>query len=63
MYSRSLKAFAIGDQARDAVANTEQLEARRLHLRELLPAGKGGLPPRDTPLRPVTTGIGETTRY
>jgi cephalosporin-C deacetylase-like acetyl esterase len=63
VYGHSLKAFAAGDQARDAVANTEQLEARRLHMRELLLAGIGGLPPRDTPLRPVTTGIAERDGY
>lgn len=63
VYGHSLKAFSVGDQARDAVANTEQLEARRLHMREMLLAGIGGLPPRDTPLLPVTTGIVKRDGY
>ncbi|WP_158606849.1 hypothetical protein [Paenibacillus ginsengarvi] len=45
---------------RDAVVFMERLEARRLHMRELLSAGIGGPPSWDTPLSPVATGLGET---
>ncbi|HEY9250035.1 MAG TPA: prolyl oligopeptidase family serine peptidase, partial [Rariglobus sp.] len=63
VYGQSLKAFAKGDAARDAVTNTEQLEARRQTMRERLLAEIGGLPPRDTPLHPVTTGIVKRDGY
>jgi len=61
-YCRFLKALAIGNQARDAVANTEQLETRRLPLRELLPAGIGACR-RGHAASPGHDRIGETTCY
>lgn len=63
VYGKSLEAFSMGDHARDAVVNKEQLEARNRQMRELLLAGIGGLPPRDTPLRPVTTGVVRRAGY
>lgn len=57
VYGKSVEAFAKGDRDRDAVQTKDQLEARRRYMREQLLAGIGGLPARDTPLSPVTTGI------
>ncbi|WJH33578.1 prolyl oligopeptidase family serine peptidase [Paenibacillus sp. CC-CFT747] len=56
VYGRSIEAFARGDQARDAIVNRDQLEARRTHLRGKFMEAIGGIPACDTALNPRTTG-------
>jgi hypothetical protein len=59
VYDRSDEAFAAGDAARDAVQTKDQLEARKIYIREKLIEGIGGLPSSDTPLNAKVTDIVE----
>ncbi|GIP34485.1 S9 family peptidase [Paenibacillus sp. J2TS4] len=56
VYRRSMKAFAEGDRARDAIQTPRQLEERRAWVRNQFIAALGGLPSHDPPLEPQLTG-------
>lgn len=57
VYTRSMDAFARGDQARDAIVNMDQLKHRQMHMRQKLIQAIGGLPSMHTPLNPRMTGV------
>jgi hypothetical protein len=57
VYNRSLEAFALGDTARDAIQNAEQLDVHRAYLRTKFIENIGGLPSMDTPLNAKVTGL------
>lgn len=56
VYERSIRAFAAGDAARDAVSTSQALTVRQQAARTCLLSGIGGLPPLDTPLHAQTVG-------
>ena len=56
VYSRSQKAFAAGDAARDMLCTKDELESRQKDIREAFLNSVGGLPPMDTPLNPRIVG-------
>jgi hypothetical protein len=56
VYERSLRAFAAGDAARDAITTRAALESRQKLIRERFLADIGGLPSCESPLNVQTTG-------
>ncbi|MCE5322232.1 hypothetical protein LLG46_02830 [bacterium] len=56
VYCREEAALAMGDAARDAIENIQQLDARRTEFRARLIENLGGLPPSDTPLNARIVG-------
>jgi len=57
IYKRSNEAFAEGDVLRDSIRSIEELEKRKVYIREKFIEALGGLPSSDAPLNPVITGI------
>lgn len=57
VYTRSEKAFAEGDAARDAIKSAAALKKRQKYIREKFIESLGGLPPMDTPLNAKITGV------
>lgn len=57
IYKITENAACMGDAARDAINETNELEKRNSFIREKLIKSLGGLPPGGTPLNPQITGI------
>jgi hypothetical protein len=53
----SYAAYDAGDRDRDGIAGIRQFEERRESLRDVFIKAIGGLPPMDTPLNAVITGV------
>jgi hypothetical protein len=60
---RSHAAYDHGDQLRDSISCIAEFEARREHLRGKFIESFGGLPPTDTPLNAVVTGVVRACGY
>jgi len=56
VYERSVRAFAAGDAARDAIKTPQALKKRQQWLRNELIKSMGGLPSSSTPLNPRIVG-------
>ena len=57
--NRSYAAYDRGDMARDSIDGIKEFEERREHLRQKFIKAIGGLPPMDTPLKAVVTGVAQ----
>jgi hypothetical protein len=63
IFDRADQAFEAGDRARDEIADTEQLEARKAKMKEAFLSAMGELPPTGSPLHAKTTRTVQGTGY
>lgn len=63
IFERADRAFAAGDEARDALDSLERLRARQAAMKDAFLASIGGLPSTDAPLRAETVGTAQGSGY